>query len=292
MHVDRYAPSPTSDLHLGNLRTALAGWLLARATGGTWLMRVEDLDEARVKSAGDAERRNLNDLRKLGLDWDGEVIRQSERHELYRDAIATLGERVYECFCTRRELAAAASAPHGDDGFRPYPGTCLRLTAREREERRAKRRPSLRVRADGAFQVVHDRFAGDVRYAVDDFVLVRGDGQFSYNLAVVVDDIATGVTHITRGDDLLSSAPRQAWLTAQLQGTPATYTHVSLVMGEDGKRLAKRGGGITLDEAGGPARVLPWLTESLGLGRCQSAADALAAMPPDYEFWTSRMSIT
>lgn len=292
MHVDRYAPSPTSDLHLGNLRTALAGWLLARATGGRWLMRIEDLDEARVRAARGAERRNLDDLRALGLDWDGDVIRQSERHELYRDAIAQLGDRVYECFCTRRELAAAASAPHGDDGFRPYPGTCLRLTAREREERRAERRPSLRVRADGATQVVHDRFAGDVRAAVDDFVLVRGDGQFSYNLAVVVDDIATGVTHITRGDDLLSSAPRQAWLTKQLRGAPATYTHVSLVMGTDGKRLAKRNGGITLDEAGGPAMVLPWLTESLGLGPCRTAADALAAMPPDYEFWTSRMSIT
>ena len=292
MHVDRYAPSPTSDLHLGNLRTALAGWLLARAAGGRWLMRVEDLDEARVRAAGDAERRNLDDLRRLGLDWDGEVIRQSNRHDLYRDAIASLGDRVFECFCTRRELAAAASAPHGDDGFRPYPGTCLRLTDREREERRAERRPALRIRADGATYRVHDRFAGEVETVVDDFVLVRGDGQFAYNLAVVVDDIATGVTHITRGDDLLSSAPRQAWLTAQLGGTPASYTHVSLVVGTDGHRLAKRNGGVTLDEAGGPKVVFPWLAQSLGLGPCSTTAEALANMPADYEFWTSRISIT
>ena len=139
---------------------------------------------------------------------------------------------------------------------------------------------------------MHDRFAGEVEAVVDDFVLVRGDGQFAYNLAVVVDDIATGVTHITRGDDLLSSAPRQAWLTAQLGGTPASYTHVSLVMGTDGRRLAKRNGGVTLDEAGGPEKVAPWLTESLGLGRCNTAAEALDQMPADYEFWTSRISIT
>lgn len=291
MHVDRYAPSPTADLHLGNLRTALAGWLLARSAGGRWLMRIEDLDEARVRAAKGAEQRNLADLHLLGLDFDNDLWRQSERLEHYRDAIRTLGDRVYECFCTRREILAASSAPH-DDGYRPYPGTCLRLTARERERKREQRRPALRIRADGATATIHDRFAGTVSAVVDDFVLVRGDGEFAYNLASVVDDVAAGVTHITRGDDLLSSAPRQAWLTTLLGGEVARYAHVSLVMGLDGRRLAKRNGPANLHEAGGPERVMPWLTASLGLGEHPSAAEALAAMPPDYGFWTSRMSIT
>ncbi|MFD0867311.1 glutamate--tRNA ligase family protein, partial [Tessaracoccus lubricantis] len=132
-HVDRYAPSPTSDLHLGNLRTALAGWLLARSVGGGWLMRVEDLDADRVRAAQGMEARNLADLQALGLGWDGPVVRQSERLELYRDAVASLP--TYECFCTRREIAEAASAPH--DGHRAYPGTCKGLSAAERAERRA-----------------------------------------------------------------------------------------------------------------------------------------------------------
>lgn len=302
MHIDRYAPSPTSDLHLGNLRTALAGWLLARRAGGQWLMRVEDLDDARVRAAGDAESRQLADLRALGMEWDGPVVRQSERLELYRDAVASLGDRVYECFCTRREIAEAASAPHGDDGYRPYPGTCLRLSERERAERRATRPAALRVRSDGESFTVHDVHAGEVTGVVDDFVLVRGDGTPAYNLAVVVDDVAMGITHITRGDDLLSSAPRQAWLTERLGGTPARYAHVGLVLGPDGKRLAKRDGAVTLAEAGGPPVVFPWLADSLGLGPCRNVEEALAAMPgeslfervvwTDQGFWTSRMSIT
>lgn len=292
MHVDRYAPSPTSDLHLGNLRTALAGWLLARHTDGQWLMRVEDLDRARVAAARDAQRRQLRDLDRLGLDWDGTLVRQSERYEAYLDAVATLKDRVFECFCTRKELASVTNAPHAQDGYRPYPGTCLRLTKAELEQRRQTRPAALRIRADQANQTITDRFAGDVTLPVDDFVLIRGDGAPAYNLAVVVDDIAMGVTHVTRGDDLLSSAPRQAWLTRQLGGTPASYTHVSLVYGTDGNRLAKRNGGVTLDEAGGPEPVFAWLAESLGLAPARNAAEALAAMPADFSYWTSRISIT
>lgn len=291
MHIDRYAPSPTSDLHLGNLRTALAGWLLARHAGGQWLMRIEDLDEARVRAAAGAEARNLADLRALGLDWDGETIRQSERLDIYRDALAKLQDRTYECFCTRREILEASSAPHGD-GYRPYPGTCLRLTEREKDAKCRERPAALRIRSDGASFTVTDRFAGEVTNVVDDFVLVRGDGAFAYNFAVVVDDVATGVNHITRGDDLLSSAPRQAWLTSLLGGEPAEYAHVSLVHGNDGQRLAKRNGAVTLEQAGGPEKVFPWLSASLGLGECANAGEALAAMPADYGFWTSRMSIT
>ncbi|MFT3887132.1 MAG: tRNA glutamyl-Q(34) synthetase GluQRS [Arachnia sp.] len=280
-HVDRYAPSPTSDLHLGNLRTALAGWLLARTAGGSWRLRVEDLDEARVRAAAGVEARQLADLRALGLDWDGEVVRQSERLDAYRDAVA--GLPTYECFCTRRELAAAASAPHED--YRPYPGTCRRLTAAERAERRATRRPALRVDAGGERFTIADVHAGEVTAVVDDFVLVQGGGQFAYNLAAVVDDVAMGVSFITRGADLLSSAPRQAWLTSRLGGRPATYAHIGLVTNAQGARLAKRDGAVGLNAFAAPADAFALLSASLGLGPCRTTKEALAAMPGDQRFF-------
>lgn len=305
--VDRYAPSPTSDLHLGNLRTALAGWLLTRHAGGRWLMRVEDLDRERVRAGRGVEERQLNDLLRLGLLWDGDAVRQSERLDLYRDAVATLP--TYECFCTRREIAEAASAPH--DGYRAYAGTCRDLTAAERTRKREQRPPAIRVDAGGAVSTVSDAFAGEVTGQVDDFVLVRGDGQFAYNLATVVDDVDMGVSHITRGSDLLSSAPRQAWLTTRLGGTPASYAHVGLVIGGDGARLAKRDGAVTLRDVGSASEgIFALLTDSLGLGPCRNTEEALAAMPGDQRFFsgatyvdgelvqdadgavTSRMSIT
>ena len=282
-HVDRYAPSPTSDLHLGNLRTAVAGWLLARAAGGRWLMRVEDLDRERVRAAAGVEARQLRDLRALGLDWDAEIVRQSERLDRYREAVEALP--TYECFCTRREIAEASSAPH--DGFRPYPGTCRRLTDAERRERRADRPPAIRVDSAGESFTAHDVHAGPVTGMVDDFVLVRNDGQFAYNLAAVVDDVAMGITHITRGEDLLSSAPRQAWLTARLGGAPATYAHVGLVVNAEGRRLAKRDGAVSMADLhprDAPS-VLAQLTTSLGLGPCRTTREALAAMPGDQRFY-------
>ena len=280
MHVDRYAPSPTSDLHLGNLRTALAGWLLARRAGGRWLMRIEDLDEARVRAADGVEARQLADLCALGLGWDGGGVRQSERLEAYRDAVASLPPSV--CFSTRRELAEAASAPHDD--YRPYPGTCRGLTAAERDERRRTRRPALRVDSGGETFTVTDVHAGEVTGAVDDFVLVRG-GQFAYNLATVVDDVAAGVTFITRGADLLSSAPRQAWLTRRLGGTPATYAHVGLVVNAEGRRLAKRDGAVGLEAFASPADAFAALSESLGLGPCRNTEEALAAQVDEQRFF-------
>lgn len=280
--TDRYAPSPTSDLHLGNLRTALAGWLLTRAAGGTWRMRIEDLDRDRVRAAQGAEARQLRDLESLGLTWDGPVVRQSERLDLYRDALA--GLPTYECFCTRREIAEAASAPH-NVGDRPYPGTCRQLTRAERERRRAERPAAIRLDARAVTQTVHDEFAGEFTATVDDVVLVRGDGQFAYNLAVVVDDVAMGVDHITRGVDLLSSAPRQARLTTLLGGAPARYAHIGLVTTPAGVRLAKRDGAVTLDQLGlAPAEVLARLCVSLGLGPCRTTEEALAAMPGDQRF--------
>ncbi|HMR49086.1 MAG TPA: tRNA glutamyl-Q(34) synthetase GluQRS [Arachnia sp.] len=284
-HVDRYAPSPTSDLHLGNLRTALAGWLAARRAGGRWLMRIEDLDVARVRAFAGGAERQLADLAALGLDFDGDPVFQSERQAAYREAIRALGERTYECYCTRREIAEAASAPH-DDGYRPYPGTCRDLSSAERERRRRSRPAALRVRADGAVFRVRDAFAGEVEGTVDDFVLVRGDGQVAYNLAVVVDDLAMGITHVTRGVDLLSSAPRQAWLAAQLGGRPPGYAHAGLVTNRNGVRLAKRDGAVTLAELRAQGRknddVLAMLCASLGLGPCRSLPEALAATAGPY----------
>ena len=282
MFVDRYAPSPTSDLHLGNLRTALAGWLLTRRAGGRWLLRVEDLDRDRVRAADGVEARQLADLLSLGLTWDGVPVRQSERLDAYRDAVAFLP--TYECFCTRREIAEAASAPH--DGYRAYAGTCRGLTDAQREARRAERFPAIRVDAGGARFTVFDEHAGEVTGEVDDFVLVRGDGQYAYNLAVVVDDVAMGVNHVTRGADLLSSAPRQAWLTTRLGGPPARYAHIGLVTNGDGQRLAKRDGAVSLrDLPLAPADVLSLLSSSLGLGPCRTTEEALAAMPGDQRFF-------
>ena len=262
----RFAPSPTSELHVGNLRTALVAWLLARSTGRDFRLRIEDLDTMRVAAADGVARAQLRDLAAIGLDFDGEVVWQSERLDTYRDALAGLD--TYECFCTRREIAEAASAPHGD-GFRPYPGTCRELTAARRAELAASRRPALRVRAEGAVSTATDLWAGEVAGSVDDFVLVRNDGVPAYNLAVVVDDLAMDVDQVARGDDLLSSAPRQTWLARRLGGVPPAYAHVPLAVTADGKRLAKRDGAVTLTDLAAlgvtPGEVLGRLAVSLGL---------------------------
>ncbi len=270
----RFAPSPTGDLHLGNLRTALVAWLAARSGGRSFLVRMEDLD--RVTSSIDHERRQLADLAALGLDWDGEVVRQSERFDRYRaeiDRLRAVG-RVYECFCTRREIRAeieaAASAPHAHLPDGAYPGTCRDLSDDELRARRdAGRSPALRLRTEGESITVHDVFSGEFVGAVDDVVLARADGVPAYNLAVVVDDIEQGVTQIVRGDDLLSSTPRQVLLCGLLGAAPPEYVHVPLVLGADGQRLAKRHGAVTLTElatAGWSAgEVLGALGRSLGL---------------------------
>ena len=270
----RFAPSPTGELHLGNLRTALVAWLAARADGRAFVVRMEDLD--RVTSAVEHEQQQLDDLAALGLDWDGEVVRQSERFDRYRAEIERLryAGRVYECFCTRREIRreieAAASAPHVHLPDGAYPGTCRHLTDGERDERRESgRRPALRLRTDGEVFTIHDRLAGEFTGAVDDLVLARADGVPAYNLAVVIDDIAQGVTQVVRADDLLSSTPRQVLLHRLLGADPPEYLHVPLVLGADGERLAKRHGAVTLRElrdTGWSSRdVVALLARSLGL---------------------------
>jgi glutamyl-tRNA synthetase len=243
----RFAPSPTGTLHVGNLRTALVAWLFARAQDARYLVRMEDLDVGRVRERFYDEQ--LHDLAALGLDWDGPVVRQSERLPLYEHALDHLRAQdlIYECWCTRAEIREAASAPHGELPEGAYPGTCRRLTVAQRAERWASGRPpALRVNAGAARVAFEDRLAGHVEGVVDDFVVRRNDGAFAYNLAVVVDDGAQGIGEVVRGADLLDSTSRQLWLCAQL-GIPAPrHAHVALMLGPDGARLAKRHGAVTL----------------------------------------------
>lgn len=276
----RFAPSPTSDLHVGNLRTALLAWLFARGGGLGFLVRIEDLDQQRVASAPGVAGRQLSDLAAVGIDWDADPVRQSERFDLYHDALGRLD--TYPCFCSRRDIAAAAQAPNAPQGsrWRPYPGTCSRLSTSQRAARARTRPAAIRVRAGGVHHTVHDAHAGDVTRLVDDFVLVRGDGTPAYNLASVVDDARQGVTQVTRGADLLDSAPRQAWLARQLGFTQPEYVHVGLAHNPSGDRLAKRDGAITLaqlaDAGHDTASVVARLFVTAGLPAHRSAPDMLA----------------
>lgn len=233
----RYAPSPSGPLHLGNLRTALLAWLFARSAGARFLLRVEDLDPGR--SRPEHEQGQLDDLAALGLDWDGEVVRQSERAEHHHAAIARLD--TYPCFCTRAEIREAASAPHGRPGA--YPGTCRELSAVRRAERLAAGRPpALRLRTPPGTRVAFvDRVRGPFDGPVDDLVVRRNDGTPAYNLAVVVDDADQGVGEVVRGADLLETTPGQIFLARVLGLAPPAHAHVPLVLGPDGARLAKRG---------------------------------------------------
>jgi len=276
MSSGRFAPSPTGELHLGNLRTALIAWLAARSAGSAFLVRMEDLD--RVQASEAHERSQLADLAALGLGWDGEVVRQSERFDRYEAAIdqLTAAGLTYPCSCTRREIREAASAPHGDalpDGA--YPGTCRDLTDLERREQAESGRPlALRLRSPGTSVTVVDDLLGEVTAVVDDVVLRRNDGVPAYNLAVVVDDAAQGVTEIVRGDDLRSSTPRQLHLQRLLGLGRPSYAHVPLVLGPDGARLAKRHGAVTLADLDARA-VLALIGTSLGAGAVRGLDELL-----------------
>jgi len=258
----RFAPSPSADLHIGNLRTAVLAWLFARSTGRRFLMRVEDLDD---RTHTDIANRQLDDLAAIGLTWDEPTEWQSEHPQRYDTVVDELDNRglLYECYCTRRDIAQAPRAPHAPQGA--YPGTCRDLTDAEREVRRREtdRPPALRLRTDTVVHTIHDVLHGEHTGIGDDFVVRRGDGVAAYNLAVVVDDAAQGVDQVVRGDDLLPSSPRQAYL-ARLLGYPEpTYAHVALVLNEDGARLAKRDGAVTLAEIG-VDRALTQIASSLG----------------------------
>lgn len=274
---------------MGNLRTAILAWLFARSTGRKFLLRVEDLDRAR---AG-AEAEQLRDLEAIGVTWDGAVVRQTARGVLYADVIARLGAAglTYECFCTRREIQEAPSAPHAPQGA--YPGTCRRLDAAELEFKRSTRPAAVRLRADVAEYTVQDLLHGTYTGVVDDFVLRRNDGVTAYNLAVVVDDADQGIDQVVRGDDLLPSTPRQAYLASLLNIPTPEYAHVPLVVNADGVRLAKRDGAITLRDlavTGLPAdAVRDRLLASLGLptGTLEHALTAFdpASLPREPWNW-------
>ena len=257
----RFAPSPSADLHIGNLRTAVLAWLFARSTGRRFLLRVEDLDD---RTSDDVAARQVGDLAEIGLTWDAPPEFQTAHAARYDAAIDELTARglVYECYCSRRDILQAPRAPHAPEGA--YPGTCRDMTETERAHRRSSGRPpALRLRAAVAEYTVDDAIHGPYTGVVDDLVLRRGDGVPAYNLAVVVDDAAQGIDQVVRGDDLLSSSPRQAYL-ARLLGYPEpTYAHVALVLNEDGARLAKRDGAVTLAEIG-VDRALAQIASSLG----------------------------
>ncbi len=286
----RFAPSPTGPLHVGNLRTAVLAWLFARSTGSTFLLRIEDLD--RVASRDEHVRSHVADLRALGIDWDGEVVRQSGRFDRYEAALARLDADglLYPCYCTRREVQAAVAAPHGPSPEGAYPGTCRHLTATDRAACEADgRRPSWRVRAGGERVEVSDRLHGRFAGLIDDFVVRRADGVPAYQVAVVADDHDQGVAEVVRGDDLLDTTPRQVWLARRLGLAVPTYAHVPLVVGPDGQRLAKRHGAVTLAELRGrgvePPAVLGAMAASLGLVPggvpVTSVADLLAGFDPE-----------
>ena len=293
--VGRFAPSPSGPLHFGSMVAALGSCLSARAAGGRWLLRIEDVDTPRTVPG--AAEGILRTLEQFGFEWDGPVVWQSRRTDAYRAAFEALraAERVFPCACTRREIADSALAR---DGTRRYPGTCRDGLAPGREAR------AWRLRVEPGVVSFDDAVQGlireDVAADVGDFVLLRADGLFAYQLAVVVDDAEAGVTEVVRGADLLDSAPRQAWLATRLGFEVPSYAHVGLAVNQDGDRLAKRDGAVTLATLSlrgvGTAEVCRRLCASAGLPEADSAAGLLRAVagtpwsrtPAIWEPWVVR----
>lgn len=261
MTIGRFAPSPTGPLHFGSLVAALATWLDARAAGGRWLVRIEDLDRPRCMPGAADEI--LRTLEQLGLWWDGEVVYQSTRQNLYRAALDRLQAHTYWCNCTRREIADS-SLGLASDGAHIYPGTCRTLGARDGR--------SLRLRTmDEEIRFI-DRVQGGQSQVlgrdVGDFVLYRADGMYAYQLAVVVDDAAQGVTAVVRGADLLDSTPRQIYLQRLLGVPTPRYLHVPAAVNAAGEKLSKQTGAAPIAATWASARKA---LDFLG----QQAADSL-----------------
>ncbi|GMA62485.1 tRNA glutamyl-Q(34) synthetase GluQRS [Alicyclobacillus fastidiosus] len=285
MRRGRFAPSPTGELHIGNAFTAVMAWLQMRSVGGDFVLRIEDIDEARCRSHYVAQV--MEDLRWLGLDWDeGPDVggahgpyQQSARLPEYEAALHQLqvAGYLYPCFCSRAELVQVASAPHGLFADEPrYSGRCRHLTEAQRGARAQQKRPSLRFCAPDKEVVVLDRLIGETRVnPLDggDFIVRRADGVFSYQLAVVVDDAAMEITDVLRGADLFSSAPRQISLYQALGRRPPTFTHVPLVVDAKGRRLSKRNrsstvramreSGVAAEEIVGVISYLAGLSDSI-----------------------------
>jgi glutamyl-tRNA synthetase len=245
----RLAPSPTGAQHIGNARTFLIAWLAARSAGGEILLRIEDIDSPRVKP--DASQQALDDLRWLGLDWDGGVVHQTRRLALYERAFEYLRERelVYPCTCSRADVERAASAPHAGHEGPPYPGTCAGRQSADAEHL-GTAPYSWRFRTDACESITFDdRFCGSITLdprVLGDFVIWKSAGTPAYQLAVVVDDHDQGITDVVRGDDLLPSTPRQILLYQAFGWQPPRFSHLPLVVGPDGRRLAKRHGDTRL----------------------------------------------
>ena len=282
-YVGRFAPSPTGVLHAGSLVAALASWLDARAHGGAWLVRIEDIDEGR--SVPGAAQEILAQLAWLGMRSDREVVWQSRRKQLYQAAYDSLAAHAYPCGCNRREIADSRLG-FAPDGAALYPGTCRHGLAPGRSPR------SLRLRVPEAGQdliAFDDRFAGRVRQALasesGDFVLKRADGYWAYQLAVVVDDAEQGVTDVVRGADLLDSTPRQIYLQRLLGVPTPRYLHVPVVRNADGEKLSKQTGAPAVPSGGSEAEAVAVLLQAasfLGLGELQAgslAAFRQAAVP-------------
>ena len=239
----RFAPSPSGRMHLGNLWSCLLAWLSARSAGGSMVLRLEDLDPDRCKM--EYCDQVMRDLEWLGLDWDGQPMYQSQRAEAYAQAFHKLEEQglIYPCYCTRAERLAA-SAPHRSDGIVIYDGRCRRLSAEEKETLSQTRRPAWRVQVPEKTitfcDLLHGKYEQDLSRACGDFILRRSDGVYAYQLAVIVDDAAMGVTQVVRGSDLLDSTPRQLWLQEALGLPQPEHAHVPLLLAPDGRRLAKR----------------------------------------------------
>jgi glutamyl-Q tRNA(Asp) synthetase len=261
-YIGRFAPSPTGPLHKGSLVAALASYLDAKAHHGTWLLRIEDVDEARTVPG--AAEEILRCLRAFGMHWDGEMVWQSRRTALYQASFARLGPHAYPCGCTRREIADSRIGV-ASDGAAIYPGTCRAGLAPGKTARAFR----LRVPNDASSRITfNDRWFGpvtqDVAAEVGDFVLKRADGFWAYQLAVVTDDAEQGVTDVVRGADLLDSTPRQIYLQ-HLLGVPAPrYLHVPVVTNANGEKLSKQTGALALDPSQ-PLNELMTAARFLGL---------------------------
>lgn len=244
--VTRLAPSPTGAQHVGNARTYLISWLAARTAGGRVMLRIEDIDSPRIK-AGAAEQA-CDDLSWLGLDWDEGPVYQTQRIALYESALRTLQQKelVYPCTCTRSDVERSASAPHAEHEEPAYPGTCANRKCKDTDAL-GKLPYAWRFRTGASPLEFEDGFRGPTRVsAAGDFVVWKSAGTPAYQLAVVVDDADQGITDVIRGDDLVPSSPRQLMLYDALGLPPPRFTHLPLVVGPDGRRLAKRHGDTRL----------------------------------------------
>ncbi|HEX4796838.1 MAG TPA: tRNA glutamyl-Q(34) synthetase GluQRS [Humisphaera sp.] len=276
MPLTRLAPSPTGALHLGNARTFIVNWLLARQNQWEILLRIEDLDGPRIKR--NADRQAIEDLRWLGLTWDHGPVYQSARMQRYEAAIKSLLKtaKAYPCVCSRKEVELAASAPHAEDAAPIYPGTCRGKFATMQDAiAQTGKTPAIRFAALDRRIEFNDGFAGpqsfNVARELGDFVIAKADGTAAYQLSVVVDDAEAGVTDIVRGDDLLDSTPRQILLyeALGLADRIPRYSHLPLVIGTDGRRLAKRHGDTRLsfyrEQGVPPQRILALIARWCGI---------------------------